>query len=191
MARLVRLISGLILFAFLTCHLLNLSFGLESLAALDDARLWFMWFWATGVGIALLVGSMVVHLMFGLLALYRRNTLKMTMSDTVQLILGLLIFPLLFGHLLGTVIGPLMTDTRQTYFSILTLFWVLDPALGLKQVVVTVITWIHGCTDGLAEALKAFVKDRLAAYKYPRWIEFVDTLPKTATGKIQRFKLRA
>lgn len=38
--------------------------------------------------------------------------------------------------------------------------------------------------------LKAFVKDRLAPYKYPRFIEFVDELPKTATGKIQRFKLR-
>ena len=37
---------------------------------------------------------------------------------------------------------------------------------------------------------KAFVKARLAPYKYPRWIEFVDELPKTATGKIQRFKLR-
>lgn len=39
-------------------------------------------------------------------------------------------------------------------------------------------------------ALKAFVKDKLAPYKYPRLIEFVDELPKTATGKIQRFKLR-
>jgi benzoate-CoA ligase len=38
--------------------------------------------------------------------------------------------------------------------------------------------------------LKAFVKDRLAPYKYPRIIEFVADLPKTATGKIQRFKLR-
>ncbi|AGW94535.1 benzoate-CoA ligase family protein [Cupriavidus sp. DF5525] len=38
--------------------------------------------------------------------------------------------------------------------------------------------------------LKAFVKERLAAYKYPRAIEFVDALPKTATGKIQRFVLR-
>ena len=35
-----------------------------------------------------------------------------------------------------------------------------------------------------------FVRDSLADYKYPRWIEFVDELPKTATGKIQRFKLR-
>ncbi|HKN28142.1 MAG TPA: benzoate-CoA ligase family protein [Roseiarcus sp.] len=38
--------------------------------------------------------------------------------------------------------------------------------------------------------LKAFVKDRLAPYKYPRAIEFVLELPKTATGKIQRFRLR-
>jgi benzoate-CoA ligase len=38
--------------------------------------------------------------------------------------------------------------------------------------------------------LKAFVKDRLAPYKYPRFIEFLAELPKTATGKIQRFKLR-
>ena len=36
--------------------------------------------------------------------------------------------------------------------------------------------------------LKAFVKDRLAPYKYPRVIEFIAELPKTATGKIQRFK---
>jgi benzoate-CoA ligase len=38
--------------------------------------------------------------------------------------------------------------------------------------------------------LKAFVKDRLAPYKYPRAIEFISELPKTATGKIQRFRLR-
>jgi benzoate-CoA ligase len=43
----------------------------------------------------------------------------------------------------------------------------------------------------LADALKGHVKEKLAPYKYPRWIEFVAELPKTATGKIQRFKLRA
>ncbi len=41
-----------------------------------------------------------------------------------------------------------------------------------------------------ADELKAFVKDKLAPYKYPRQIEFVPDLPKTATGKIQRFRLR-
>jgi len=41
------------------------------------------------------------------------------------------------------------------------------------------------------EELKAHVKAKLAPYKYPRWIEFAAELPKTATGKIQRFKLRS
>ncbi len=50
-----------------------------------------------------------------------------------------------------------------------------------------------GCepSEELASSLKQHVKALLAPYKYPRWFEFVDDLPKTATGKIQRFKLRA
>ncbi|WP_332674161.1 benzoate-CoA ligase family protein [Aromatoleum sp.] len=43
----------------------------------------------------------------------------------------------------------------------------------------------------LPDELKRHVKAKLAPYKYPRWIEFVEELPKTATGKIQRFKLRS
>jgi len=44
--------------------------------------------------------------------------------------------------------------------------------------------------DDLAAELQSFVKTRLAPYKYPRVVEFIDELPKTATGKIQRYKLR-
>jgi benzoate-CoA ligase len=43
----------------------------------------------------------------------------------------------------------------------------------------------------LAKTLQDFVRGKLADYKRPRWVEFVSELPKTATGKIQRFKLRA
>ncbi len=45
-------------------------------------------------------------------------------------------------------------------------------------------------SDELADGLKAFVKDRIAPYKYPREIAFVDDLPKTATGKLRRVELR-
>ena len=44
--------------------------------------------------------------------------------------------------------------------------------------------------DALYETLKEHVKTEIGQWKYPRWIEFVGDLPKTATGKIQRFKLR-
>jgi benzoate-CoA ligase family protein len=45
--------------------------------------------------------------------------------------------------------------------------------------------------DKTAQALQEHCRQRLAPFKYPRWIEFRSDLPKTATGKIQRFKLRA
>jgi len=46
-------------------------------------------------------------------------------------------------------------------------------------------------SDSLKAALQQHVKSKLAPHKYPRWIEFRSELPKTATGKIQRFKLRS
>ena len=64
-----------------------------------------------------------------------------------------------------------------------------DRLVKPKAFVVLKEPWKAG--DALAGELKAFVKDKIAPYKYPRWIEFVTDLPKTATGKIQRFKLRA
>ena len=43
----------------------------------------------------------------------------------------------------------------------------------------------------LYEELKVHVKRTIGPWKYPRWVEFVDSLPKTATGKIQRYILRS
>jgi acyl-coenzyme A synthetase/AMP-(fatty) acid ligase len=50
-----------------------------------------------------------------------------------------------------------------------------------------------GCepSDLLGQELIAYCREKMAEYKRPRWVRFVDELPKTATGKIQRFKMRA
>jgi benzoate-CoA ligase len=61
----------------------------------------------------------------------------------------------------------------------------------VKPLAYVVLKSGHQPSPALAEELRQHVKARLAPYKYPRWIEFIDELPKTATGKIQRFKLRA
>jgi benzoate-CoA ligase len=53
-----------------------------------------------------------------------------------------------------------------------------------------VVPALEQLDPALADVLIEHVASRLAAYKRPRWIEFLDSLPKTATGKIQRFKLR-
>ena len=64
----------------------------------------------------------------------------------------------------------------------------VEDAEGLTKTKAFVV--LKAGQDAGEDDLKLFVKDRLAPYKYPRQIEFVEELPKTATGKIQRFKLR-
>ncbi len=66
-----------------------------------------------------------------------------------------------------------------------------DETKLMKPLAFVVLKPGRAASAGLAEELKQHVKSRLAPYKYPRWIEFANDLPKTATGKIQRFKLRA
>ncbi len=60
----------------------------------------------------------------------------------------------------------------------------------IKPAAYVVVTDTLEGTPDLAAELQRWVAGRLAEYKRPRWIEFVSELPKTATGKIQRFKLR-
>ena len=70
--------------------------------------------------------------------------------------------------------------------------WVVaeDESKLIKPKAYVVLKQGQAPSDKLAQALQQHVKDKLAPYKYPRWIEFIGELPKTATGKIQRFKLR-
>jgi 4-hydroxybenzoate-CoA ligase len=61
---------------------------------------------------------------------------------------------------------------------------------GLEKPKAYIVLKDAGAADGLGDDLKEFVKEKIGKWKYPRWIDIVDDLPKTATGKIQRFKLR-
>ena len=65
------------------------------------------------------------------------------------------------------------------------------PERGQKVKAFVVLADFASPSDELADKLKAFVKDQIAPYKYPREVEFVDALPKTATGKLKRSELRA
>lgn len=62
---------------------------------------------------------------------------------------------------------------------------------GLEKPKAFVVLKPDASSKGLEESLKDHVKQSIGKWKYPRWIEVVEDLPKTATGKIQRFKLRS
>src|SRR5690606_34528063 len=66
-----------------------------------------------------------------------------------------------------------------------------DPERLIKPKAFVVLKDPDKASDDMARVLQDHVRAQLAPYKYPRWIEFRPELPKTATGKIQRFKLRA
>jgi 2-aminobenzoate-CoA ligase len=64
------------------------------------------------------------------------------------------------------------------------------PERGQKVKAFVVLADFAEASEELAEKLQGFVKEQIAPYKYPREIEFVDALPKTATGKLRRSELR-
>jgi benzoate-CoA ligase len=65
-----------------------------------------------------------------------------------------------------------------------------DPEDLIKPYAFVVLKSGHSPSPELEEEIKQFVRDRIATYKYPRWIEFSDNIPKTAGGKVQRFVLQ-
>jgi benzoate-CoA ligase family protein len=65
-----------------------------------------------------------------------------------------------------------------------------DEHLLIKPKAYVVLKKGYEPSEKLGKEIQDYVKKTIAAYKYPRWIEFVVDLPKTATGKIQRYKLR-
>jgi benzoate-CoA ligase family protein len=67
----------------------------------------------------------------------------------------------------------------------------MDSANLIKPKAFVMLKEGHAPSDVLKEELTAYCKEKMAEYKRPRWIEFVPELPKTATGKIQRFRLRS
>jgi 4-hydroxybenzoate-CoA ligase len=61
---------------------------------------------------------------------------------------------------------------------------------GLEKPKAFIVLQSGESSDAFLAELKDYVKNKIGKWKYPRWIEVVEDLPKTATGKIQRFKLR-
>ncbi len=144
MIRKARLASGLILFAFVTMHLMNAMAGQVSLAAMDAARVVFYAPWSNPVGMVVLYGALLVHFALALVALYRRRTLRMPRGEALQLIVGLAIPVLLAIHVAGTRGAFQAFDAQPSYTSVMLVYWVLEPKYGVQQVLVLLAAWGHG-----------------------------------------------
>lgn len=140
----LRLVSGLVLLAFVAGHLANLSIGLHSLAAMEAWRATLLGPWQMPAGRFLLAGAALVHALLGLYAMAMRRSLSMSRTDVAQLLLGVLTPPLLFNHVfLTAVASELATSYEPSYTQVLAVYWSLAPAYAFQQLFVVVFVWVH------------------------------------------------
>jgi len=152
----LRLSSGLILFAFVTGHLINHGLGLISLAVMDAGSRYFIVPWDTPVGTILLYGAFLVHAGVALFALWRRRTLRMPAWEATQLVAGLLAPLLLAGHIIGTRGLHDFAGFEPSYSTTLNVLWNVAPWRGWLQSLALVVVWVHSCV-GLHHWLKTTV----------------------------------
>jgi adenylate cyclase len=143
--RRARLGSGLVLFAYLLTHFTNHALGLISLETMDAGEVWFLRLWRSFPGTVALYGALFTHIALALVSLYRRRHLRMPPWEGVQLLLGLVIPPLLAGHVVGIRLAAELYGTSSSYTRVVLGLWHLAPALGLKQALVVLVAWTHGC----------------------------------------------
>ena len=166
LGRNLRIITGLILLAYVTTHLLNLSLGLHSVALIDQARPFLSGVWTGLIGSIVLLVALVVHFVLALSAIYRRETFRMPAYDMVQLLAGIAVIPLLAPHVLG-ILATKEILNDASYDVILRVFWLHNPTDGLRQVILIGVVWIHGCV-GLFTWLRTKIwAGRLLPWLYP------------------------
>ncbi|MET0500636.1 MAG: adenylate/guanylate cyclase domain-containing protein [Candidatus Binatia bacterium] len=144
-ARRARLISGLVLLTYLATHFMNHALGLISLDAMEAGRLWFLALWRSPLATAVLYSALVIHIALAFYSLYRRRHLRMPLWEALQLVLGLTIPLFLAAHIAGTRVAHEFFNVDDTYaLSVLSL-WNVTPLKGVRQAILVVVAWVHGC----------------------------------------------
>jgi adenylate cyclase len=141
-----RLVTGLILFAFATSHLLNHAFGIRSATVMDAASAFLLAPWQSYYGLVLLYTCFLIHGLLGLYALHRRRHLRIPASEAWQLGLGLTIPFLLIMHAGGIRLSTSLYGQQFGYERVLYTFWVAEADFWLLwQLMLLLVLWIHGC----------------------------------------------
>src|SRR5262245_32813528 len=103
--RRIRLMTGLVMFAYLLTHYTNHALGNISLAAMNAGFEYHVWLWQNWPATLLLYSSLTVHAALGLWALYQRRDFRFRMGEGIQMIFGLSIPLLLAQHVVAERLG--------------------------------------------------------------------------------------
>ena len=126
-------------------HFSNHALGLISVAAAEAGRWWFLALWRNPLGTLVLYLALLTHPILGLVALYRRRTLRMPLAEALQLVLGLSVPLLVAGHVVGTRVAHTLFGREDAYTWLTFALWNLRPDIGFKHALLVVIVWTHAC----------------------------------------------
>ena len=143
--RQVQLVCGMILFAYVTTHFLNHALGNISVAAMDQFLLLQIGFWRSWPVTIVLYGALLVHTVLGLYALYRRREFRWTVSEPLQLALGVSIPALLVFHIVAVRLAASLFGHEKFYQQTLYAYWVYWPELAALHYAALIVCWVHGC----------------------------------------------
>ncbi|GJD49211.1 Na(+)-translocating NADH-quinone reductase subunit F [Methylobacterium crusticola] len=141
-AQRVRLVSGLILFAFAAAHFANHALGLVSLEAMTDAARWRVAVTRSVPGSLVLSLALLAHVALAVRRLAGRRTLRMPPWEGVQTLLGFAIPFLLVPHVLATRVANLREGVRTSYAYEIVHLW---PDAMVHQTLLLLVVWVHGC----------------------------------------------
>src|SRR6202140_4235177 len=143
--RQIRLVCGLVLFAYLVSHFLNHALGNISMDALAAGLYYHTLFWQfLPVAIAFYTAALV-HAGLGIWALYERRQFRWKAIEPLQLVLGLSIPALIITHIVGVRLGQTLFGHDKLYPQVFFAYWIVWPPKMWLMYAVVIIAWIHGC----------------------------------------------
>src|SRR6202161_339332 len=142
--RQIRLVCGLVFFAYLISHFLNHSLGNISMDALATGVHYHTLFWRFLPVAIVFYGAALVHSGLGIWALYRRRQFHWKAIEPLQLVLGLSIPALLIAHVIGMRLGQAVFGHERLYPQIFYGDWIAAPHKMWLMYAVLLISWIHG-----------------------------------------------
>lgn len=141
-----KLATGLILFTFLTTHLINHMLGIVSLGAMDAGSVAFKFVWRSWPGSVVLYAAAILHPLLALYNWLRRGHYRgVPWQGWMQITLGVAVPPLVVDHVIGTRLLNAAFNIHDSYAYVLIVQFVQEPLIGLRQNILILIAWGHGC----------------------------------------------
>ena len=183
--RQLRMYSGLIIFLYVTIHLLNHSLGLVSIKLMDQVSDYVSNFVRINAVSAILYLSFLIHLVFGLSSLFKRRSFNMSSKDWAQLILGLTLPWILIVHLIANGYATRFENLESSYALLVLATWVFDTKYIFLYNLLLVATWVHGIIgiQNITQNSEFYNKNKLFFTVVVWIVPILSVLGYTSAGK--------